>query len=108
MGRSEEAAWGVGEASGSTEGRTGLHRTSLILSGLQSICGGVRVTYSNLLSNNRPVDNTHPCNNQLCAPSSHHAQGRQAEFLTKSSRILVHSKEPAQILASKQNVALAE
>lgn len=99
---------GVGGASGSAGGRTGLHRASLILSGLQSICGGVRVTYSNLLSNNRPVDNTHPRNNQLCVPSSHHAQGRQAEFLTKSSRVLFHSKEPAQILASKQNVALVE
>lgn len=89
------------------EEEQGCTGSSLILSGLQSICGGVRVTYANLLSNNKPVDNTHPCSNQLCAPSSH-AQGRQAEFLTKSSLILVHSKEPAPILASKQKVALVE
>lgn len=54
---------------------------------------------------NQPIIHIHAVTNS--APSSH-AQGRQAEFLTKSSLILIHSKEPAQILASKQKVALAE
>lgn len=44
------------------------------------ICSWVKVIYSNLLSNNKLVDNSH--NNQLCSPSSH-AQGKQPIFNSK-------------------------
>lgn len=56
---------------------------------------------------NQSIIHIHAITNSASAPSNH-AQGRQAELFTKSSLILLHSKEPAQILASKQNVALEE